>query len=191
MSGRDPESVFEATARIPKVDQEVYHLARLCMSETLGVDKEQTRLITIESDSGIINSVIVDASPNGQHIGRYADIMAHRAERPDYYLLSILGVSVDPLAATTEKVYRAMIHALQQEGRTTMPDSVELSHINNVPWTATMLTGEELTEDGLIPIASYSSDKVDVVGFNPNRGGISMRVRPAVNITSLEHEIAK
>ncbi len=156
-----------------------------CMEEGLGIERNHVRLTRIDDSQSMAHVYAVDASPNGQHIGRYAQIVERRKADPRWYMLNILGITVDPLRNMTEVVYRAMIRDAQLRGESTMPDSVELSHLNKVPWTATMLTGEPLTEEGFIPIASYSSDKVDVVGFNPNRGGVSIRVRAAVYITQL------
>lgn len=155
------------------------------MSSKLGVAPEDQRLVALTRPEGQ-TVYVVDASPNGQHIGRYSQILQRRQEDPAWFTIQVADQVVDPLADTTEEVYRAMVEDARMRGETVMPDSIELSHQSELPWTATFLTGEPLTQEGEVLIASFSSDKVDVVGFNVNRGGVSMRVRPCINIGVLE-----
>jgi len=153
--------------------------------EKLGVEVEHQRLVIAEGISGL-EAFIIDSSPNGLHIGKFSRIVQRRSQNPLWFTIELAGGYIDPLAYTTQAVYRAMIADAQERGETVMPDSIELSHQNDIPWTATFLTGEPLTPEGQVLIASFSSDKVDVVGFNPDRGGVSMRVRPCVPLGPIE-----
>jgi len=178
---RDPIGIVDLLS--PEY-QELTELVIESMTTQLGLDTTDIQIVAVKGD-GATKVYVVDSSPHGQHIGRYSRIVEKRKEDSSWYTFELLGAQIDPLKGMDEAVYRAMIGQLITAGSKIIPDSIELSHSSDIPWTATMLTGEGLTGEGQIPIASFSSDKVDVVDFNPDRGGVSMRVRPAVLITSI------
>jgi hypothetical protein len=161
------------------------------MSERLQVAPNYVRLVVVQGKATELRIVAIDASPNGQFIGLYRDILERRKADPDWYTLDVLGDRVDPLAACTRAAYEAMIDEARSRGVRTLPDSLALNQQNGHVWTATMLTGEALPAPGLIWIASSSGGpKVNFVEHPIGRGGRSFRVRPtvAIGVVSLEHE---
>jgi hypothetical protein len=155
------------------------------MAETLDIDRADIRLVVDEAPERGRRVVAIDGSPNGKHLGNYNRVVEQRSADESWYTIVVGGERVDTLGNTTEAAYRAMSADAASRG-VPMPDSVALSHQNSEPWTATMLTGEPLTEDGKIVLASYSSGKVDTVGFRLDRGGRTIRVRPAVVVAEVQ-----
>lgn len=157
------------------------------MGETLGVDASHVELIVEESEEHGRRAVVMDASPNGQYIGLYRDILRHRQEDPAWYMLEVDGKQIDPLEGCTQASYRAMIEAARARGERYLPDSLALNQHNGHVWTATMMTGEPLPEPDKIMIGSSSGGpKVNFVAHPINRGGKSFRVRPAVVIGAID-----
>lgn len=156
-------------------------LATRAMVDTLGVNEEDIATVVEPSQEGIGRFVLIDRSPNGQYHGNYNQLVAKRQDDAGFLRAEVDGVLIDGLQQTTYPIYWAMICEAQHKG-IIHPDSVALSHTNDLPWTATMLTGEPLTEEGQILVASVSGGAVSHVAFKPNRGGKSMRVRPAISI---------
>lgn len=163
-------------------EQHRYALAAITsMSETLGLNPDDIRYVLDDSAPDNRRVVVVDASPNGQHIGLYQQILERRQADPAWYTIEIDGQRVDPLTGCTEAVYRAMIADARARGVKFLPDSLALNQHNGHVWTATMLTGEPLPADGKIWIGSSSGGKkVNFVEHPINRGGKSFVVRPAV-----------
>jgi hypothetical protein len=156
------------------------------MSESLGVDASHIELIVEVSEEHGRRAVVMDASPNGQHVGLYRDILRHRQEDPAWYTIEIGGKQVDPLEGCTKSSYRAMIEAARARGERYLPDSLALNQHNGHVWTATMMTGEPLPEPGKIMIGSSSGGpKVNFVAHPIDRGGKSFRVRPAVVVGAI------
>ena len=164
-------------------EQNAYSLLAIAsLSETLGIKRDELRVVLDESN-GDRHAVVIDASPNGQYIGLFSDIIKKRSEDPDWYTIEVAGKIVDPLAGCTRGVYLAMIADARSRDERFLPDSLALNQKNGHVWTATMMTGEPLDEEGKIWIASSSShNKVNFVGQDIRRGGRSFRVRPAVKI---------
>ena len=156
------------------------------MAESFAISRDDVRLVVVhDSAAGRSRIVAIDASPNGHHAGVYDRIMAERRDDPSFLTIEVDGETVDVLPASTEDAYRAMIEDARHRGRL-LPDSLALSQQNDELWTATMLMGEPLMEDGLVPLLSVSGSTVNKVGFHRNRGGRSIRVRPAVVVAEIE-----
>lgn len=168
-------------------EQQQFALAAAAgMTETLGVDAAHIELVTEESEEHGRRAVVMDASPNGQHVGLYRDILRHRQEDPTWYTIEVAGKQIDPLEGCTQSSYRAMIEAARARGERYLPDSLALNQHNGHVWTATMMTGEPMPEPGKIMIGSSSGGpKVNFVAHPIDRGGKSFRVRPAVVIGAL------
>jgi hypothetical protein len=149
------------------------------------IAETDVRLVVENSRDTTRRFVLVDGSPNGRYYGNFGKILNLRSEDPDAFHVDIEGNLIDVLGNTTYGIYWHMVCEAIHRGNIA-PDSVALSHQNELPWTATMLTGEPLTDDGLILVASVSSGAVSNVGFQPNRGGTSMRVRPSIVIPGYE-----
>lgn len=143
----------------------------------LGLDAENVRLVVDGS-----KVVAIDASPNGQHVGSFEQVVARRKEQPAWYFIDVAGEKVDVLAGNTDAAYRSMVRDAAIRG-VPLPDSLSLSQQNGVPWTATMLTGEPLTEEGRIQVLSVNDGNVNRVDFELHRGGRTLRVRPAVVVS--------
>jgi hypothetical protein len=157
------------------------------MSETLGVDASHIELVVEESDEHGRRVVVMDASPNGQHVGLYRDILRQRQEDPAWYMIEVGGRQIDPLKGCTQLSYRAMIEAARARGERYLPDSLALNQHNGHVWTATMMTGDPLPESGKITIGSSSGGpKVNFVAHPIDRGGKSFRVRPAVVVGAID-----
>lgn len=157
------------------------------MVETLGLLTEQVELVVEQHPAHGSRAVAIDASPNGQFIGLYRDILAKREENPDWYTLLVEGERIDPLKGCTAQAYSAMIEAARARGERYLPDSLALNQHNGYVWTATMMTGDPLPELGKITIASSSGgSKIHFVNQDINRGGKSFRVRPAVVVGHIE-----
>lgn len=169
-------------------DQRIYAESVIsAMVETLGLDRGDIRLILEDGPNNGGCIVAMDASPNGQFIGLYQDILAKRADDPDWYTILVDGNRVDPLEGCNRVSYEAMIVDARARGDEFLPDSLALNQHNGHVWTATMMTGEPLESEGHIWIGSSSSyDKVNFVGNPINRGGKSFRVRPSIIIGSVE-----
>lgn len=156
------------------------------MSETLGVEATHIELLVEKSEEHGRRAVVMDASPNGQHIGLYRDILRERQENPAWYTIEVEGRQIDPLQGCTQSSYRAMIEAARARGERYLPDSLALNQHNGHVWTATMMTGDPMPEPGKIMIGSSSGgSKVNFVGHPIDRGGKSFRVRPAVVIGNI------
>lgn len=153
------------------------------MVDVLHINENHSRLIIGATGDGEKNISLVDTSPNGQHIGNFESIARNRQSNPDWYFLEFNDQRVDVLESMTYWTYWSMICEANSRG-IVLQDSVALSHENDELWTATMLTGEALTDEGQILIASVSSNAVSNVGFRTNRGGRSIRVRPTVVIAT-------
>ncbi len=161
--------------------------AIISMSESLGLNREDIRLVLEETLEGNRRVVAIDASPNGQYVGLYRDILTQRQTDPAWYTVEVNGQGVDPLAGCTRAVYSAMIADARARGERFLPDSLALNQHNGHVWTATMMTGEPLESEGKIWIGSSSSyNKVNFVGQTIDRGGKSFRVRPAVVVGQVE-----
>jgi hypothetical protein len=155
------------------------------MAETLELESGEIRLVIVEPREGSKQIAAIDASPMGQRIGTYKAIYERRAIEPAWYKIEVDGELVDPLAGCTRAAYNAMIADARVRG-VLLPDSLALSQQTGQIWTATMLTGEPLDEDGLVILASSNSDdKVNNVGFPLDRGGKSIRVRPTIVVSEL------
>ena len=167
-------------------EQRVYAAAVVrSMSEAFAIRSDDIRLVLEKTPEHGSRVVAIDGSPNGQHAGVYDAIIARRLIDPSLFTIEIEGEVLDVFAASTEAAYRAMI----DDARTrdvALPDSLALSQQNDELWTATMLMGEPLTPDGLVQIVSVSEGPVNKVGFRTDRGGRSIRVRPAVVIAHLD-----
>jgi hypothetical protein len=151
------------------------------MVGTLGLVREQIELVVEENPLHGERAVVIDASPNGQHIGLYKTILANREADPGWYTFEVNGERVDPLKGCTEYAYRAMIETVRARGERYLPDSLALNQHNGHVWTATMMTGDPMPEAGKIMIGSSSGgSKVNFVAHPIDRGGKSFRVRPAV-----------
>jgi hypothetical protein len=156
------------------------------MSKTLGVDALHLELVVEESEEHGRRAVVMDASPNGQHVGLYRDILSRRQEDPTWYTIKVDDKPIDPLEGCTQPSYRAMIEAARARGERYLPDSLALNQHNGHVWTATMMTGEPLPEPGKITIGSSSGGpKVNFVAHPIDRGGKSFRVRPAVVVGAI------
>lgn len=157
------------------------------MTETLGLNPEEIRFVMETTEQG--NQIVaIDASPNGQYIGIYKSILEQRQADPDWYTLNIDGQRIDPLAGCTEAAYRAMIADARARGEKFLPDSLALNQHNGHVWTATMITGDLLPEPDKVLIGSSSGGaKVNFIGQPINRGGKSLRVRPAVAVGLLKN----
>lgn len=156
------------------------------MTESLELDGSEVRLVIEEPSVDGRRITAIDASPMGQRIGTYAAIYERRATEPDWYMVEVDGQLVDPLAGCTRAAYNAMIADARSRG-VLLPDSLALSQQSGELWTATMLTGEPLDDEGLVVIASSNSDdKINNVGFPLDRGGKSIRVRPALVVHQLD-----
>lgn len=156
------------------------------MVESLSLDLKDIHLIPVEQE-GSTSILAMDASPNGQFIGLYRDIVAKRKADLEWYTIVANGERIDPLEGCTRRSYEAMIIDARARGETYLPDSLALNQHNGHVWTATMMTGEPLASEGRIWIGSSSSyDKVNFVDNPIDRGGKSFRVRPAVEIARLE-----
>jgi hypothetical protein len=154
------------------------------MSEAFAIRGEDVRLVVEEMPGCDRRVVAIDGSPNGQRAGVYDAIIERRRREPRYFTIEVEGELVDVFPASTEAAYRAMID--DARGRDApLPDSLALSQQNDELWTATMLMGEPLTSDGLVQLLSVSGGTVNKVGFHTDRGGRSIRVRPAVLIAHL------
>jgi hypothetical protein len=149
------------------------------MVQELGIERRSIRLVLEDGSDRGRRVIAIDASPNGQHVGNYSAIIERRQANPDWYMIRVDGELVDALAGTTEAAYRAMVSDAWSRD-VVAPDSLALSQQNDKPWTATMLTGEGPTGDGLVPVASVQNDTVSTFGFKPHRGGRSIRVRAAI-----------
>lgn len=148
-----------------------------------GLGESCFRLVPTGAAPGEV--AVVDATPNGQHVGTYREILDRRAADPSFYTLEIAGGRFDLLAGCTRLVYQHMIEALRDEGVQFLPDSLALNQYNGHVWTATMLTGEPLPAPDLIWIASSSGGRrVNYVEHPIGRGGRSFRVRPVVVLRS-------
>ena len=161
-------------------------LAARAMVDMLGVAVDDVRTLAETNAVNASTFTLIDGSPNGQYHGNYQKVLDRRSEDPRFMVLDLADGQVDALENTTYKTYWTMICEAQHRG-IVLPDSVALSHINDLPWTATMLTGESLNEEGLVLVASVSGGGVSRVGFRPNKGGKSMRVRSTVIIPQPEH----
>ena len=157
---------------------------RRALARTFGIPSDEVRLVVEETAGGARRVVAIDASPNGQYAGTFDAIAQRRRSDPTFFTVAVRGEIIDVLSASTEAAYRAMSADVRRSGFTA-PDSLALSQENHELWTATMLVGEPLTADGLIQIASVSGGVVNKVGFRTDRGGRSIRVRPAVLIAEL------
>jgi hypothetical protein len=168
-------------------EQQVYaNIVMRSMSDALGLNLEEVRVV-IDDSVEPPQAVAIDASPNGQYIGLFSVIQSRRAEQPDWYTIEIAGQKIDPLASCTRGVYLAMIADARKCGERFLPDSLALNQQNGHVWTATMMTGEPLDDEGKILIGSSSSyNKVNFVGQDIHRGGKSFRVRPAVIIGKID-----
>lgn len=157
------------------------------MVETLGLIRNQVELVVEENPQHGHRAVAIDASPNGQFVGLYRDILARREAEPDWYTVLVGDERIDLLAGCTEHAYRAMVEAARNRGEKYLPDSLALNQHNGHVWTATMMTGDPLPEPGKIMIGSSSGGpKVNFVAHPINRGGKSFRVRPAIVVGKLE-----
>lgn len=181
-------TIFENSETQLSPEQQAYaRNAIVSMAESLGVRQGDFRLVLIDSDESVKNVVAIDASPNGQHIGLYMDILAKRREDNNWYTIEIDGKRVDPLVGCTKASYRAMIDDARAGGEQFLPDSLALNQHNGHVWTATMLTGEPLPSEDKIWIGSSSGGtKVNFVEHPIHRGGRSFRVRPAVVVGQIE-----
>lgn len=170
------------------VDQRSYAEAAIgSMVGSLGLIREQVELVIENNPEYGDRAVVIDASPNGQHVGLYESILASQEEDPDWYTIEVNGERVDPLKGCTEYTYRAMIEAARVRGEKYLPDSLALNQHNGHVWTATMMTGDPLPEPGKIMIGSSSGgSKVNFVAHPINRGGKSFRVRPAIVVGVIE-----
>lgn len=168
-------------------EQQAYAvIAMKSMSDVLGLKLEEVRVV-IDDSVQPPQAVAIDTSPNGQHIGLFSAIQARRREDPEWYTIEIAGQKVDPLATCTRGVYKAMIVDARNRGVRFLPDSLALNQQNGHVWTATMMTGEPLDDEGKIWIGSSSShNKVNFVSQDIHRGGKSFRVRPAVVIGEID-----
>lgn len=156
------------------------------MVETLGVAPATIDLVAADHPVLGRQVVVIDASPNGQHIGLYRDVLAHRAEDPDWYTIEVNGNRIDPLAGCTQYAYQAMVASARARREPFLQDSLALNQHNGHVWTATMMTGDPMPSTGKIMIGSSSSySKVNFVEHPINRGGKSFRVRPAVVVGQL------
>lgn len=157
------------------------------MVGSLGLDGSQVELVLENNPIHGNRAVAIDASPNGQFVGLYKDVLANREADPDWYTIELEGKRIDPLKGCTEYVYRAMIEAARSRGERYLPDSLALNQHNGHVWTATMMTGDPLPEPGKITIGSSSGgSKVNFVAHPINRGGRSFRVRPAIVVGEVD-----
>lgn len=123
---------------------------------------------------------VIDASPNGRHLGTYREILNKRSADPHWYSLLVLGRRLDLLSGCTRQTYGAMIARLREEENRFLPDSLALNQHNGHVWTATIITGEPLPSADMVWIASSSGGrKVNYLEHPVGRGGRSFRVRPA------------
>jgi hypothetical protein len=168
-------------------EQRVYAEAAIAsMSETLGIDRQDIHCVLEETPEGDKRVIVIDASPNGQHIGLYKRILEERNANPSWYTIEVAGKQVDPLQGCTKEAYRAMVEDARARGEL-LPDSLALNQQNGHVWTATMMTGDPLPSEDKIWIGSSSGgSKVNFVEHPINRGGRSFRVRPAVVVGQLE-----
>lgn len=156
------------------------------MSESLGLGRENIRLVVTDSPEHGKQVVAVDASPNGRYVGSYNGIPGRREAKPDCFMLDIAGQKVDALAGTTDAAYRAMIADAKARGVKLLPDSYALSQENGEPWTWTMLTGEELTADGDVQFRRVDGGGVYGGIAGPGSDDRGLRVRPAAVVAQLE-----
>ena len=155
------------------------------MCATFAIRREDVRLVIEATPRHGTRVIAIDGSPNGQHAGVYDAILKRRLTEDGFFTIQVEGEVVDVFPASTEAAY----HAMMEDARTRdgpLPDSLALSQQNDELWTATMLMGEPLTPDGLIPIVSVSEGPVNKAGFRTDRGGRSIRVRPAVVIAQID-----
>ncbi|HMT19154.1 MAG TPA: hypothetical protein PKD15_03915 [Candidatus Saccharibacteria bacterium] len=155
------------------------------MVDVSGIDGKDIRFVPENTENGVTQIVAIDASPNGLYGGKYNEIKERLLSDPQWMKIECNGQVIDLLSATTYAVYWAMICGARTENKV-IPDSIELSQINDMPWTATMLTGEQLTEVGHIYVGSVSSNTVNTVDHRPNRGGKTMRLRPSAILGTVE-----
>ncbi|WP_354699938.1 hypothetical protein DSM112329_00196 [Paraconexibacter sp. AEG42_29] len=157
--------------------------AREALAAAFDIPSEKLRVVHVREGATTVVPVVIDSSPNGTFSGTYDHIIAARESDPTHLTVCVAGERIDVLVASTEAAYRAMMEAAGRRGGP-LPDSLELSQVNGELWTATMVLGSGLQEDGLVPLMSSSGGAVNKVGFSPSRGGRSIRVRPALRIPS-------
>ncbi len=143
---------------------------------SFGVKEGDVRFVPEIVADGSMKIVAIDGSANGLFLGRLPQILQRRADEPEWLTCKVNNERMDLLSATTYAAYWSMV----SEARTRsllLPDSVAVSHTNDEPWTATMLTGEKLPEPDRIHVASVSSNAVSSVSHNTKKGGKSIRIR--------------
>jgi hypothetical protein len=156
------------------------------MAEKLSIERENIRLVLVETEEHGKQVVAIDASPNGQYGGSYNQVKSERAKKKGKYNITVDGSKIDTLAGTNDAAYRAMIADTKTQGTDLLPDSSPLSQENGEPWTATMLTGEPLTAGGDVRVRCVGDGKVDGGVYRPGYGHRLLRVRPAVVVAQLE-----
>jgi len=154
--------------------------AREALSSAFDIPPQQLRVVDA-SDGSQSLPVVIDASPNGTYAGTHDRIAERRKADPNHLTVEVDGEGLDVLEASTEAAYRAMMEDARRRGGP-LPDSIELSQVNGELWTATMVLGDGLQDDGLVPLLSSSGGAVNKVGFHRDRGGKSIRIRPALRI---------
>lgn len=155
--------------------------ARAALSSAFGIPEHQLRVVDASDGADAPLPVVIDASPNGTYAGTYDRLMEARAADPAHLTVTVEHEQMDVLEASTEAAYRAMMEDARDRGGP-LPDSLELSQINGELWTATMALGDGLQDDGLVPLLSSSGGTTNKVGFHRDRGGKSIRVRPALRV---------
>lgn len=168
-------------SRMTSQQQRFAELATQAMVDVLGIKEEDIATIIDPDHSELGRFVLIDRSPNGQYHGNFNQLTEKMKEDPNLLRVEVDGELINTIQQTTYPVYWSMICEAQHKGLI-HPDSVALSHTNDLPWTATMLTGEPLTDEGKVLVASVSGGAVSNVAFKTSRGGQSMRVRPAIAI---------
>lgn len=159
------------------------------MVSQLGILETDLRFVPEVVSRDRTNIVLIDGSPNGLHVGNYKSIMGKKSADKDWLTLNVGDRIIDTLESTTYGAYWSMISEARNR-RVLLPDSVALSHTTDAPWTATMLTGEDLTDEGYIYVASVSSNAVSTVDHKPTRGGTSIRVRCSAVVGPMVRDLA-
>lgn len=103
------------------------------------------------------------------------------------FQVEVNGVIYDTRTGMTDPVYAAKVEDARSRG-VTLPDSKQLSKETGDLWTWTMLTGENLTADGLVPLRAVYEGRVLSYVYPPENGLRLLRVCPTMEIKAPKPE---
>ncbi len=145
------------------------------ISEELGIEKDNLRLVIEETPEKTKRVVLADTSPNGLYVGSYNNFFGKEKN-----ILDVNGKKVDVFAGMTDSFYRAMVQDCKSRNLP-IPDSSSSRDSENI-WTATMLPD---LADGDVRIRRVSDGEVRRGVRHPDADDRDLRVRPAVVIAEL------